>query len=148
MLSARSATRLRGSALLDQFLDTTYAYRFGPPAHDTAIATLVDRATGAVRGRAFHFPRGLEVHQEAEVGLDAQATPLPDGRFMLSVRARRLARWVALDVVGFSPDDNYFHVPPGGTHEVLLRPEGQGSVPRGTAQPLNAFASTKITLVK
>jgi beta-mannosidase len=148
ILSARSATRLRGSALLDQFLDTTYAYRFGPPAHDAAIATLVDRATGAVRGRAFHFPRGLEFHQEAEVGLEAQATPLPDGRFKLSVRARRLARWVVLDVVGFSPDDNYFHVAPGGTHELLLLPEGPGSVPRGTAQPLNAFAATKIALVK
>ncbi len=143
-VSRHGAARLRAMDLFDRFFDTTYAYRFGPPAHDVAIATLVDLATGAVRGKAFHFPGGLPVQQEPEVGLEAVARPADNGHWRLAIRTRRLAFSVALEVAGFTPDDNYFHVAPGSTHEVLLRPEGPSSAPRGTAHPLNAHASTKI----
>ncbi len=145
-VGAHAVARLRTAELLDRFFDTTYAYRFGPPAHDVAVATLVERTTGVVRGKAFHFPGVLPVHQESELGLEAVATPAEGGTWRLALHTRRFALSVALEIAGFTADDNYFHVAPGSPHHVLLRPEGKSSAPRGTAQPLNAHASTKVTV--
>ncbi len=145
-VAPHGAARLRTASLLDHFSDTTYAYRFGPPVHDVALATLIDLSTGAIRSKAFHFPRGLPLQQEPEVGLEAVARPAANGDWWLTVSARRLATAVALDVIGFTPDDNYFHVAPGNPHEVLLRSDGQASSPRGTAQPLNTHAHTTLAI--
>jgi beta-mannosidase len=145
-VAGRGAARLRTADLFDRFFDTTYAYRFGPPAHDVAVATLVDLTTGAVRGKAFHFPGGIPAHQESEVGLEAVATPAANGNWRLALRTRRLALSVVLEIAGFTPDDNYFHVAPGGPHEVMLRPEGRAPLPQGTAQPLNAHIATALTV--
>jgi beta-mannosidase len=145
-LEPRTTIRVRTAALLEHFLDTSYAYRFGPPSHDVIVATFTERSSGLIRGRAFHFPQGLALSEQAEVGLEAVAAPLSEGRYRLVVRARRLARSVALDVPGFRADDNYFHVAPGAPHVVLLSPLKAATAPRGTAQCLNAVASAKITL--
>ena len=47
-------------ALFETFVDSAYAYRFGPPSFDVAVATLTS-AAGAPLAEAFHFPHGLPV---------------------------------------------------------------------------------------
>jgi beta-mannosidase len=145
-VAPRSVTRLRLAELFDHFFDTTYAYRFGPRSHDATIATLIDRSTGLVRGEAFHFPGGLPSQQEADVELEATGSRTTAGTWTLTLRARRLAQSVELDVHGFEPDDNYFHIAPGATKVVALRVTGAALRPEGTATPLNSHVSAKIAL--
>jgi beta-mannosidase len=137
---------IRIASLFEHFLDATYAYRFGPRGHDVTVATLVDRASGAVRSEAFHFPGPLPSTQEGELGLEAIAAPEGDGTWTLALQTKRLALSVELSVRGFEPADNYFHMRPGGTRQVVLRPVGAATRPQGSARPLNSITATKIEI--
>ena len=44
---AHDAVEMPADGLFDAFVDSAYAYRFGPPAFDTVVATLASAATGA-----------------------------------------------------------------------------------------------------
>ena len=51
-----------------------------------------------------------------------------------------------MTVPGWVPDDNYFHLPPGGEKTVLLeRRNGQGRL-QGFVQALNGGAPVRIAL--
>ncbi|HVR01443.1 MAG TPA: glycoside hydrolase family 2 protein [Polyangia bacterium] len=144
-LAARETLELSAAACFDGFLDLGYAYRFGPPPHDLVAATL-RAASGEVRARAFHFPLGLPSARERDVGLRAEARPDSDGAALV-VGARRFAQSIAIDAEGFEPDDAYFHLAPGEERTLRLRRVSGAGPLRGTLQPLNAEASTKITIV-
>jgi beta-mannosidase len=128
---------LPAAALLDGFSDLTWAYRFGPPAQDLIVATL--REAGVVAAQAFHFPVGRPRARELDLGLTAEHK---DGA--LTVRTRRFAQAIAIDAEGFAPADDWFHLPPGSERTIAMpRVSGSGA-PRGTLQPLNCEAATKI----
>jgi beta-mannosidase len=147
-LAARSSTRQPAAALFDSFHDATYAYRFGAPEHDVAVAALVARSSGARLGEAFHFPQGLPTHQEADLGLEGTIARAPDAAlWRLTLRTRAFAQSVALDVPDYVPDDNYFHIAPGATREVVLRPTTSAArKPAGEARALNSRAKTKFVV--
>jgi beta-mannosidase len=132
--------------MLEGFTDTTYAYHFGPPGHDLSVVRLVG-SDGAVVREAFHFPLGHGTRTEAELGVEARVRPCPGGDFALDVSSRRFAQAVFVDVPGFIPDDNYFHLAPGGRHQVRLRRAGAVGDPKGSVLPLNARAATRIVAV-
>jgi len=145
-LPPRAREEIAVAALLGEFLDTTYAYRFGAPPCDLIAASLVSPAQ-RVEGEAFLFPAGRPAHREADLGMDASVAFLDGERFALTVRSRRFAHAVAVSVDGFSPDDNYFHVQPGGAKSVILRRIGPAAEPRGTVLASNARAATRISKV-
>jgi beta-mannosidase len=146
-LAPRSALSRRVDAMLDGFVDVSYAYRFGPPNHELVIAELVDRASGTRMSDAFAFPAGLPTTRETDLGIEAAAVPADDGCYRLTLRARRFAQSVAVNVDHYLADDNYFHIAPGRARDILLRPLRPGCPPpRGTVEPLNAVAPTSITL--
>jgi beta-mannosidase len=64
----RSKRSFSVDALLGTFYDTAYAYRFGPPKHDVAIATLT-AAGGEVVAEAFHFPRRVEPQEAVPIAV-------------------------------------------------------------------------------
>ena len=144
-LAPRATVSVRGDALLPSFYDTSFAYRFGPSGFDVAIATLKDRESGAQLGEAFHFPGPLRAEPRGELGLEATATPLDDGGFALTVRTKRLALAVALEVRGFEPSDNYFNLRPGGEVAVRLKRLGTGAL-NGTAHALNGEGPVRIAV--
>jgi len=138
-----SAIELNAASLFEGFLDLSYAYRFGPPSHDVIAATLRDSA-GTPLAQAFHFDVGLPNTREFDVGLSADMRPRADGAYDLTVRTRRFAQSVCVDVEGFACSDNYFHLVPGGERRLVLRRTGGGDaapLPRGTLHALNAEAS-------
>jgi beta-mannosidase len=145
VIPARGALERPAAALLEGFTDTTYAYHFGPPGHDLSVVRLV-ASDGAVVREAFHFPLGHGSRTEAELGVTASVRPLPDGDFVLEVSSRRFAQAVFVDVSGFVPDDNYFHLAPGGAHQVRLQRAGAIGDPKGSVLPLNARAATRIVV--
>ena len=142
----RTGATLRASALLPNFFDFTYAYRFGPPAHDVTVVTLFDIARQAVLDQAFHFPNALGSFAAVELGLEANLCEMEDGKYAVTVRTRRFALAVSIAADGCVPDDNYFHLPPGGEKTVaLVRRSGQGC-PQGFVQALNGRVPVRLVL--
>jgi beta-mannosidase len=142
-LPARSAVTLSSDTLLEQFLDVTYAYRFGPPARDLAVGAL--RSHGEVVARSFYFPLGHAFAVQHDLGIQASARSAGNGTYLLKIKTKRFAQAIAVDVRGHVAHDNYFHLEPGAEREILLRPLRAALELKGTVQPLNAFASTEIT---
>lgn len=119
-LAARSVERFACTALFGAFFDTTYAFRFGPPAHDASVARLRSLADGVVLAESFHFPcgRGKALHDAT-----IEASLAKDGDdWVVDLRSDRLAQSVHIDVGGYWPDDDWFHLAPGALRRVRLHP--------------------------
>jgi beta-mannosidase len=138
VVPARGGLEVRAESLFDGFRDLTYAYCFGPRGYELVTADLVDPA-GVVLSRTGYLPGGPYRELDPDVGLQAEAEPVDGGGWLLRVSARRFAQYVQIDVPGYLPDDSWFHLPPGGSRTVLLRPEpGTSQVPHGRVRALNS----------
>jgi beta-mannosidase len=114
-------------AMLGRFVDASWTYRFGPPAHDAIVARLEptplkgsDPLSGV--GSHFRFPAGRPLEQLApgELGLEGSAVAEGDD-LRLTVRTRRLAYGVRIHAPGSTLSDDAFSVEPGGEHTVRVR---------------------------
>lgn len=146
-LEARSAIEMNAALFFEDFVDVSYAYRFGPPSHDVVVAALRGD-NGEVLTRDFHFVPGLPNAREMDVGLDAALQLATNGGFHLAIRTRKLAQSVHIELDGFTPDDNYFHMAPGDQRRLALRPSRRNTerkVPRGAVHALNSTTSATIT---
>lgn len=140
-LPPRSAQSLSSSALLGRFFDITYAYRFGPPAHDVTCALLVDPQDETLVSLACHFPQGRNLPASG-FALETELTPLDDGGALLDVRAPRFAQYVTLLSETHRARDNWFHLPPGRTRRIRLEPRGTTSTVSGELSCLNSTLPT------
>ncbi|WP_448191631.1 glycoside hydrolase family 2 protein [Azospirillum sp. sgz301742] len=132
-LPARGALELAVPALFDAFFDTTYAYRFGPPAHDATVATLIG-PDGNPIADAFHFPRPPE---RSDLGLTAEVQRAENG-WVLRLRSHRLARAVHIEDDGYRAEDSWFHLPPEVERTVRLLPRrGTAGIPDGEVHAIN-----------
>jgi beta-mannosidase len=112
----RGALRIDSMELLPSFFDISYAYRFGPCAHDVTIATLSDAEHGRVISEACHFPVA-RVLPSRDLGLEVAVEQL-DGRWWLR--------------------ENWFHLLPGREHRIALQADHDGAtVPDGELRALN-----------
>ncbi len=120
--------------LLGRWVDASYAYRFGPPAHDLVVAEL-HAADGGRLGQAEAFPAGRSAQgaPATALGLDAE---LRDGS--LRVRSRRALVGARVHAEGFDAAEDGFLVEPGREHVVALRPREPGAeVKRATLTARN-----------
>ena len=131
---ARGALEIPLVALFDGFLDPGWAYRFGPPACDLVVASLAGCAP------AYFFPLGLPSHREVDVGLSAELRELE-----LTVRTKRFAQSIAIDLPGFAPEEDWFHLAPGASCVLRLTRVGDNA-PRGTVTALNAEVSARVVV--
>ncbi len=147
-IAPRSTRLLNADELLGSFTDISYAYRFGPPNHDTIVATLFDPESGSVLADSFHFPLGVGAFR-ATAKLESRIERIHDGSYAVTIQTDELALAVAIETNGWRPSDNYFHIAPGGERTVLLTaPRGQSAVagltgltgPTGRATALNSLA--------
>ena len=119
MLKARDGMRIAATELFGAFFDTTYVYRFGPPAHDVTIARLSDEQ-GRFLADAFHFPmgRGGALHEaQIEVSLRRE-----EAGWSLELAADRFAQSVHIDVAGYRPEDDGFHIAAANRRMIRLHP--------------------------
>jgi beta-mannosidase len=143
-LAPHSGTTRPVLELFEHFTDLSYAYRFGPLAHDAVVATLTG-ADGTRLGQAFHFPAGFGLQREADVGLTAQARMTDGGDAELLVGTKRLAQSVYFDIPGFEALDEYFHLVPGEDRRIVLRRiAGHAGLPSGTVHALNSSAACRL----
>ncbi len=151
---AHGSLALRADSLFEHFLDTAYAYRFGPAGHHLAVATVqpAPSADGQQHriAPAFHHTLGLPNTLEADLGLQAVFQQAPDGpdqgTWQIHITSRKFTQSLFIDVPGFRPDDNYFHMAPGSSQTVKLTALRSITKMTGTVTPLNAELPTKITL--
>lgn len=125
-LAPREVKEIAATDLFGAFFDVTYAYRFGPPAHDVTVARLLDPATGEVLSEAFHFPQG---YPQARLPLEVEGKleQAGEGNWTLRLEAKRFARSVHLVAPGFTVSDDWFHLAPGaGKRLTLVRRSGTG----------------------
>ncbi len=112
--------------LIGHFADVSWAYRFGPPAQDVIVASLVrdGEPDDVLLSQAFRFPAGRPARVETSdhLGLSADARPCGEGIVRVTVRSQRLAYGVRLHAPGFAPDDDAFSIEPGGSREIDVRP--------------------------
>jgi beta-mannosidase len=145
-LSARDELILGADGLLGGFHDLEYVWRFGDRIYDAIQAVLKDE-NGTELARTVHLLGGVRRAARSDLGLTAQVERDSDGLF-LDVATDELATFVALEVPGFEPADNYFHLPPRGTRRIRLRTsaasggrEGAGhkddGLPRAKVRALN-----------
>jgi len=134
-IPARGELELYGDALLGRFTDSTFAYRFGAPGHNLAVASLRDSG-GALLKQAFYFPLGRPSNQEAELGLEAQLVRAGSG-WALRAKSRRFAQAISLEVEGAVPAESWFHLEPGVERSIALHGAGEVA-PRVLLEPLNA----------
>ncbi|WP_296037676.1 glycoside hydrolase family 2 protein [uncultured Agrobacterium sp.] len=136
-LAPRSKTSLAATDCFGAFFDTTYSYRFGPPAHDVTVARLKNAVTGELIAEAFHFPRGRSAALHA-ANLTA-ATEQKNGQWFLTLTTDRLAQSVSTSADGFRPADDWFHLAPGEAKTIaLIAEENAPAEPHGEIRSLGS----------
>ncbi len=131
----RSGERWMADDLLGGFRDLTGAYRFGPPAHDVVVASLLDPQGQPIATDCF-WPFGLPTGSPPEVRLTAR--PDEDGN-SLTLEADAVVSGVAIRVLGAAPETNYLSLEPGTPVRVRWR-RSPGATVRGQVMALNASA--------
>ena len=132
--------RCDSAALLPEFFDITYAYRFGPPLHEVTVASLHDAEDATLIADAFHFPAGHKLPQR-DLGLEARVERVADAWY-LAIRARAFAQFVHVEDAAFVAEDDWLHLAPGAERRIRLRPLGNppsrtDAVPSGEIRALN-----------
>jgi beta-mannosidase len=111
-LKSRSVQRFSIDTLMGHFVDSSYAYRFGPRAFVSCVASLYSDK-GKLLARKVHVP-ATETHvviSDADWSVDAMR--LDAHTYQLKISSTVPAYFAALEVPGFALSDNYFHVLPG-----------------------------------
>lgn len=134
-IAPRGKIRSSADEILGGFYDVSYAYRFGPPHHDVAIATWYDEERNIV-SQAYHFI-GNRIVQPIPGGVETQTVKRSDEEYQVTIRAERFLHAVRVSAKGYLPTDNYFHLPPHQDHIVRFRTQEQSAPFRGEIEALN-----------
>lgn len=147
-LPARSTQRVALTDWLDGFTDLSWAYRFGPPPADVLVAHW--QGPSGVCERVHFIDPGRAPLRRSELGLSAQARLLDSAAVEVLLRTRTAARGVHFEVDGWQPDDEYFHLGPGGERVLRFTPwAGHPRRPwRASVSAINALSPAAVPLVQ
>jgi beta-mannosidase len=147
-VTARGALAVSALEFFEGFMDLSYAYRFGPPAHELLVATLSDKTDGRRLAEDFYFPLGEAFALQTDIGLAAQAHDPGNDDMRLTLRTRKCARFVYIDVAGFDAAEQYFHLAPESERVVALRRSTAGAELKGHVRALNSSGAARIEVIK
>ena len=129
VLHPHSVVERSVEGLLGRFVDSSNAYRFGPPQQDLVVTSL-DGPDG-VSSRDFRFPVGRPRDRltPSALGLDVTAEAVPPGGIAVTVAASRLLYGARVSAPGHLPGDDAFHLEPGTSTTVTLQSLGSSQTP-------------------
>ncbi len=134
----RSVDRLLGG-----FVDSSYAYRFGPRGFDLCVARLrVEGLSSEEASEAIHLPLSAGLRPREPIGLSAEWADEEDA--ILEVTTEVFAQTVSIEIEGGVAQDNFFHLAPGRTRRIRVRPHGREPLGGGTLGALNAERSSVV----
>ncbi len=144
-LAPRSSFEVDAEELLRRFVDIGYAYRFGPPQHDTVVATL--QRGDEVLSQAFFYPLQVQTirRSRAELGLEASACRRED-ELEVSLVSDRVVHGVRLAARGFEAADDGFDLEPRRARAIRLRRTGAPPGTRIAISALNLSKSLEVPL--
>lgn len=147
-LEPRGHLSLALASLFDGFHDLSYSYRFGPPAV-TLVHAGLRAANGALLTEAFHLPAGRPAHAGHRMPLSsAGLRRTASGDLVVQLDAEGWTQSVQIELDGHVLSDNYFHMAPGSTREVVARPRGADMPCRGWVRPLNSTQALPLRLAE
>lgn len=144
-VAPHGSTTVNATEVLGAFADVTYAFRFGPPAHDTVVVSAMPLSPPPSEWHAelhaTHFPLGL-LSDRLPLGLKADLA-YTDSGWQLNVSTDITARYVHIEDEAYLPSDNYFHLAPGVHRTIHLMPRNElVPDPRGCVHALNGLTAT------
>ena len=144
-LKPRSVSTIPAAELFPGFLDLSYNYRFGPPAHDLVTVTFSDSAD-SVLSEAFHTPLEIIAGLANDIGLKAQAERTGDDSYIVTVSTRAFAQAVWINSDNCIADDAYFSLAPGKTRKLMLKrdPTAGARKLRARIQAANSRSTTTV----
>ena len=142
-LSARSTTRWSVDAFIGHFIDSSYAYRFGPRAFTSCVATLRTLDTRLITQKVHAHP-SLTHQLSHEVQLTAVAKQHGSNQYLLTISSNRPAFFVSIHAPAFQASDVYFHVIPGFDQQIILTQKADKCPVQGRLQALNTNTSFAI----
>ncbi|HYO76471.1 MAG TPA: glycoside hydrolase family 2 protein [Thermoanaerobaculia bacterium] len=142
-VAARAKQTFEAEAVLGAFYDTAYAYRFGPPKHDVAVATLL--VDERVIAEAFHFPQSGEPPSANGAAVVAEAKR-KDGQWEVTLESDRFLYAAHFDIDGFLPADNYLHLLPRRRKTIALRAANSDAKLRGFVEAVNLSDAVRIAV--
>lgn len=117
-IPARSTVSIAATDLYQGFFDYSYAYRFGPAAHEVTVARL--RVGSDVVSEAFAFPLGRAAAL-APAAISARVAA-DDHGWTVDISTDRFAQSVHIEADGFEVSDDWFHLAPGTSRVLRLTP--------------------------
>ncbi len=141
-VAGRNVARFAATDWFEGFSDLSYAYRFGPPGQGLVTASL-QAASLSSPLQAVHAPQGFVSQADAEIGLAVTAEREAGGEIRMKVSTRAFAHAVCIEVDGHECVDQYFHLLPGASRELVLRPRAGRPIKnvRGQVRALNSLAT-------
>jgi beta-mannosidase len=135
------------ASLFDGFHDLSYSYRFGPPAV-TLVHARLWTTDGTELGQAFHFPAGRPAGAGHEMPLTlACLHRRASGELVVRLESEGFVQSVHIELEGHVLEDNYFHMAPGSTRELVAFPtEAAATTPRGWVRPMNSTQALPLRL--
>jgi len=125
VLPPRSIQNLSVDACFDRFQDTTWSYRFGPPAFRAVAADLILSDGTSLQHVATVGSPGIELAGDIQL---TACLVQHENSVRLQLETNRLLEWVHIDATGMECIDNYVHVIPGVSRQISIRlnPDHEG----------------------
>ncbi len=138
---ARGSLRLSSAALFGRFFDVTYAYRFGPPAHDVSVVELTD-PSGALLADATHRPHAPALQAPVDVGLSV--TIDADGEdWLATITVTRFSQYVHFRHEGLSATPDWLHIWPSRPRTIRLVRAGGTLALDGEVSAINGLNAAR-----
>ncbi|MBM4250677.1 MAG: glycoside hydrolase family 2 protein [Deltaproteobacteria bacterium] len=140
----RSSLKLRGAAITDHFNDASYAYRFGPPAHNVVRATWKESTSQHLIAECFHFPAGYDLPKASHLDLTYTLQKVDDRHWHMHLMAQSFIQYLHLELPHCKVSDNDFHLYPNSPRVIQLELDQDQSAVEGQISSLNATHSLTI----
>jgi beta-mannosidase len=131
------------SDLTGSFRDLSNSFAFGHPNADgVEVVVRFAEPQHEVRDALIVHPRPGQTRAD----LRALACPRDEAEWNLEVSSATSLRYVAIDVSGWEPSDNYFHLPAGLPYRLRLRPRGDAAAdaPSGKVRSVDCLVDENI----
>jgi beta-mannosidase len=137
-LGPHDSKRVNAYEAFDYFVDVNYAYRFGPPGHDTVVVTLVDES-GVCLVTKVHPLEEFVATNRHDVGLEAKTSRGSDTDCVqVEISTAHVAQFVTIDAPGYTVEDQWFHLSPGHPRTIRLYGGAKGASRVGQVRALNS----------